>query len=244
MTRYSDKPMIITGSVVNPLFTTQLHNNTEKQGKKTVLAQVNMPQIMIDTDIVAAASEAYQISPNVDDYIMVPLPIVTSDIPNRNLQGFSKEELFFFEPQYGQMVYETFRGKCTFADHKNDNPLESKGIITDVSAQFIPKYDVWKILIFTLWDRSKDTRLAQDIIDRKKNGYSMGAMVNNFVCSVCGKIDSMNNKSCEHMQKKGEIWGRERRLASQLCVGTTFFECSNVGDTPADATAFSQEVYI
>lgn len=238
----------VKGSVVKPEYRLETYRNMEvlKSGnkKKTIIHATNYPKLELDLEFLPAASESYCISPNPEDYIVVSLPIVSVDIPNRNLQCFPLGETCHFDPLYGMMVYETFKRKCTFVDHVNNDPTKAKGVHADASMQYIPKYDIWKISVLTLWDRSKDPKLIEDILNRKRNGYSMGATVNNFVCSVCGKIDNMDMHSCDHMKALGSVWGEKKRLAMQLCTGVCYFETSNLENEPADPTAYSDDVYV
>lgn len=238
----------VTGSVVKSQYQIETYRNTEvlksNGKKKTIIHATNYPKLELDLDFLPAAAESYCISPNPEDYICVSLPIVTVDVPNRNLQCFPLEEVTHFDPLYGMIVYETFKKKCTFVDHCNQDPTKAKGVHADVSMQYIPKYNIWKINVLTLWDRSKDEQLVKDILNRKRNAYSMGATVNNFICSVCGKIDNMDSQSCEHMRPAGGVWGEKKRLAMQLCTGVCYFETSNLGNEPADPTAYSDDIYL
>jgi hypothetical protein len=237
-----DQGTMVYGSVVDQVFASETHKKIEYHKNKAVFASTNRPTLELNLDVVKAAADTYKISSDINDYILVPLPIVTSDIPNRNLQTFPHLELSYFAPEHGNFVYQTFVGKALFADHVNQDPTKSRGVIVDASYQYIPKYDVWKIMCVTLWDRTKDPKLAQDILNRKRTGYSMGSMVNTFLCSICGKVDNQDAHSCEHMRSKGRLFGEDQRLAYQMMVGCTFFEISSVAD-PADPTALSQDVF-
>lgn len=245
--QYIPSGHIITGTTVSPSFQFETHKKVETlkyQGRtKTVIHATNHPAIELDLDWLPAAAESYCLSPDPKDYVLVSLPIVTSPIPNRNLQSFSLGELSYFDPVYGCLVYQTFNKKPCHIDHINTDPTKAKGIIVDSSMQHIPRYDVWKINIITLWDRTKDARLIQEIIDKKRTGYSMGASVAAFICTICGKIDNMDDKSCEHMKNKGSLWGSKNLLASQSCSGSCFFENSSVIE-PADTSAFSLDTYV
>ena len=243
-----DAKHFVKGSIVRPQFQVEAYKNTEvlkHNGKtKTIVHATNYPKLEMDLDFLPAAAESYHISPKYEDYVIVALPIVSVGIPNRNLQCFPLEEVTHFDPMYGMLVYETFKRKCCFTNHNNTDPTQAKGIHADASMQYIPKYDIWKICVLTMWDRSKDEQLVNDIISRKRNGYSMGATVNNFLCSVCGKIDNMDAHSCEHAQNLGSVWGDKKRLAMQLCTGVCYFETSNLDNDPADPTAYSDDVYV
>lgn len=238
---HRDGRQIVIGSVVEAAHQYEAYKNLEvlKSGKekKTFLTTANFSQ-EINFDILAAASESYHISPNPEDYIIVPLPIVTVDIPNRNKETFLLEEVSYFDPRYGCFVYNTFNNKPCHKDHKNQDPTKALGMHLDSSLIYNPKYDIWKISVLTIWDRTKDTQRVNDIINKKITGYSMGAFVDNFQCCICGAND-VNIKPCEHK------WGQSynNRLAHKSLYGTAFFETSSVIE-PADDTAFSNDVFI
>jgi hypothetical protein len=239
----------VKGSVVTPDFLVQAHGNTEilHSGRRVKhrIHATNMPVLELDLDWLAAASEVYHISPDPKDYVMVSVPLVTADIPNRNMQHFSCNELLTFCPNYGMLVYQTFNKKACFLDHKNDIPHEASGVIADTSMEYIPKYDLWKIKVLSLWDRSKNTDVVNKILNRVYSGYSMGATVAQFVCTVCGKEDTVDYRRCDHMKRIGSVWGDEKRLASQLCTGSCFFENSLITKSdPADPTAFADDILV
>lgn len=197
----------------------------------------------IDLSCLQMASEAYHISDNPKDYIIVPLPIVSVDIPNRNLESFSLEEVSYFDPRHGQPVYRTFINKPTHKDHINSDPTKALGMHLDASLIYVPKYDIWKISVLTIWDRTKDTQRVNDIISGKIKGYSMGAFVDCFSCSICGAMD-VNVKPCEHhVGGAGGVFGANQRMAFKNLLGVTYFETSSVA-SPADDTAFSEDVFI
>lgn len=234
---------IVTGSSFQPYYVKELYKNVEKYESTAVFASTNLPKSEINLNMVKAASATYHLSPNIEDYIMIPLPIVTGNIPNRNKQAFHFLELSYFDPTAGCMIFETFKGKCCHLNHKdNTNPVVSKGIIVDAFMEHIPKYDIWKVSAVTLWDRTKDPTLCEKLMSKKLNTFSMGSMVNAFVCSVCGKIKQ--EEVCEHAQasKLGKVYGD--RISFSWLVDSCFFEISAVEDDPADHTAESQLVYL
>jgi hypothetical protein len=238
------EPTFVKGSVVQANGTHEAckRAHTYSTGGRTIVAAKNMNFVKdIDISWLKAAAASYDISPNINDYIFVDVPIVTSDFPNRNLQAFPYTELSYFDPHYGQMIYQTFKGKPCHIDHVNEDPLKAKGIILDASLQFIPKYNVWKVRIFKAFDRTKDPQLTSDIMSRKRRGYSMGALVSAFVCSYCGKIESKINP-CRCMKAgKGSIF--DGHLIYSMCADVMYIESSSVGD-PADATAWADNLFI
>lgn len=244
---------VVHGATASSEWAIEAHKNMEtlKSGrkKKTYLTTA-YTQKELDLDFLPAAAESYHLSPNPEDYIIVSLPIVTCDVPNRNVQAFSLQESSYFDPKHGRMVYETFKHKPTHRDHINEDPTQALGVHIDSSLQYIPEYDLWKISVLTMWDRTKEKayggdNVVQDIIDGKKKGYSMGAFVDSFACSICSKLD-VNVDPCEHFKQNqhgGSVFGDVRRLAFQQCLGVTFFETSSVAD-PADSTAWSSDVFL
>lgn len=242
----AEQKNVVTGNTVQAPYIVEAHKNIEvlKSGKqtKTFITTANLNQ-ELDLSFLPMASEAYHISPNPEDYIIVPLPIVTVDVPNRNLEAFSLEEVTYFDPRYGMPVYETFKRKPVHKDHINTDPTKALGLHLDSTMIYIPKYDVWKIAILTMWDRTKDSQRVNDIINKKITGYSMGAFVDSFTCSICGAFD-VNVKPCEHhVGGAGRTYGPSNRLAFKNLLGTCYFETSSVA-SPADDSAFSDDVFV
>ena len=213
----------------------------DKRRDRLVLAGQSLLNSDIDVSWLPAASETYDISADPRDYVLVDIPIVTVDIPNRNLQAFPYEEVSYFDPLYGKMVYQTFDKKPTHIDHDNKDPLKAKGIIFDSHLEPVQAYGVWKIRALAGWDRTKDPWLVDQIVRKRRNGYSMGALVENFVCSVCGQIDTNLRKCACMLRGKGAVMPTGH-LVYQQCVGTNYIEISSVDD-PADITAETDEVW-
>lgn len=237
---------VVTGNTVEQKLAVETYKNIEtlKSGGKTkTVLSSNEFKCELDLDFLPAASESYHISADPKDYIVVPMPIVTVDVPNRNLENFSLEEVSYFDPRYGCMIYDTFKHRPCHKDHVNQDPTKALGVIVDSSLIYVPKFDVWKIAIITLWDRTKDVQRVNDIVSKKINGYSMGAFVDCFSCSICGAMD-VNVKPCEHhVGGAGKTFGSTNRMAFKNLLGTCFFEVSSVA-SPADDTAISDDVFV
>jgi len=199
----------------------------------------------IDISWLPAASDTYHISSDIRDFILVPVPLVTSDVPNRNLQAFSLDELSYFDPFLGTLTFKSFIGKPTFVDHINSNPVEAKGVNLDVSMVYIKKYDIWKVNVLGAFDRTKDRDLCLSILNRDRRGYSMGSMVSEFECSICSnRSKKQNSTDCEHMALgKGTVI--DGKLVYELCRGVNFIENSNLsGNDPADVTAWGDDAML
>lgn len=213
----------------------------DKRRKNIVIAGESLVHSDIDVSWLEAAAETYNISTDPRDYVLVDIPIVTVDIPNRNLQAFPYEEVSYFDPLYGKMVYQTFAAKPCHIDHENKDPMKAKGVIFDAALHPVPAYGVHKIRILAGWDRTKDPWLVDQIVRKLRTGHSMGALVENFVCSNCGSIDT-NIRKCPCMRKgKGHIMPTGH-LVYQQCVGANFIENSSVDD-PADITADTDAIW-
>jgi hypothetical protein len=240
-------PHIVHGSVVSAEHKVEARNKSYQydKGRGVTASVLEGKEISsnfkrdIDVSWLQAAADTYKISGDINDYVIVDIPSVTIDIPNRNLQAFPYEEVSFFDNMQGSLVYQTFTGRPTHIDHKNSDPLEAKGVHFDSTLQFVPAYNVWKIRTLAGFDRTKDQKLVADILSGRRNGYSMGALVQNFVCSNCGEVEVIK-KPCRCMAMgKGSIV--DSRLVYQLCAGVQFFEQSSVED-PADPTALSDSI--
>ena len=133
----------------------------------------------IDYSWLPLCSDTYKISPNIQDYVFVEVPIITSGIPNRNCQAFDFLEISSWDVNQGSAVYKTFVGKPTYTNHKNNTiPHLAKGAHFDSTLVYVPKYDLHKINVLLGFDKVKDPGLCEAILASKGvNGYSMGAMV-------------------------------------------------------------------
>jgi hypothetical protein len=191
----------------------------------------------LDVSWLKAASETYKISSDYRDYIICEVPIVTADVPNRNMDAFSYKELTYFSPLYGCLSYRTFNGKPTHINHDNRDPTKAKGVIFDSSLRKVGK--VYHVHVALGFDRTKDSALVEDIIDSDVNGFSMGSLVSYTTCSICGFKSNGRVYCDEHIgykgAKKGQIF--ENRIAYENCWLINYVETSRVG-SPADVNAY------
>lgn len=240
-------PMRIIGEIVASDYHLDTHKQAEvlaHEGQKVLAGDSLQWGRDIDIGFLHGAASSYDISPDVKDYVIVSIPIVTADIPNRNLQAFPFEECTYFDPYFGKFVYSTFVGKPTYVDHANDKPLQAKGVVFDAFMEKIPEWDIYKIHTLVGYCRQKDPILTKSIRSGDRNSYSMGALVSKFVCSVCSGINCNcgNKYRSEAFLVKGDNRLDKPKLVYSQCVGTNFFECSSVG-IPADPTAWSDSVW-
>lgn len=237
----------VLGEVVNGTYHLDTYRHAEviSHEKQKVLAGDGIQWGRdIDIGFLHGAASSYDISANIKDYVIVSIPIVTADIPNRNLQAFPFEECTYYDPYFGKFVYSTFVGKPTYIDHANDKPLQAKGVIFDAVMEPVPEWGVWKINILAGYCREKDPVLTKAIRNGTRNSYSMGALVSKFVCSVCSGVSCNcgNKYRSEAFLVKGDNRLDKPKLVYSQCVGVNYFECSSVG-VPADPTSWSDKIW-
>lgn len=194
------------------------------------------------------AADKYEISSDIRDYIMVPVNIVPTDLPNRNMVAFPMQELSEWSPRDGAISYQTWKGKPTHVEHINRDWTKAKGAVMDVSMQ--PMHgrqgNLFKVMALCGFDRSKDAALANDILTGKRRNYSMGAMVDQYSCSVCGaKAEQGRGKALacgtNHIDPASGKFktfkiGGDTILGHYNAHGIQGFEVSSVG-VPAWASA-------
>ena len=202
-------------------------------------AELQNPCGFLDISWLKSAASKYQISPDPKDYIIVELPIVTADIPNRNLDCFPFEVLSEFNHLVGRITYQTLIGKPTFIDHQNNDPAAAKGVIFDAVLRSVN--GIYRVKELAGFDRTKDPQLVRSILSGERNGYSMGALAGFVACSVCGhSSDGRMINCCRHIvEGKGKIF--RGKLVYENCNAVNFVETSSVGD-PADITAVSNDI--
>lgn len=210
----------------------------KKEGNK-VVASVDNIERPIETRWIKSCAEAYNISDDISDYIIVPIPIVTVAIPNRNLQAFPMLAVSSWNTDEGRIAYQTFIGKPLFVDHKNDNPKESRGVILDSVMKEIPRYGLWKINILTAWCRTKDRDVANHILKDPKSEYSMGSYVKKFIEYPSGKVVKPDSPR-GFLDKNGNL---VYHLMGDRINPAKFFETSLVlsKNGAADFTATNQQ---
>lgn len=193
------------------------------------------------------AAEYYNISPKLSDYVIVPIPALFDNIPNTNGEAISFEQLTRFVPEQRQLMYKTWRGCGTYAEHQqNTIPHLAKGVILDVFLKRMPKFgNHWKVVQLLAFDRNKDYQLAEDILKKRSNAYSVGYLYNRYTCSICGHAvgKSIGMKPCEHTQLRQRTRLMPNgRLAYRNCEEAVGLECSAVKN-PAYVTAIGPHVF-
>lgn len=197
------------------------------------------------------AAKTYQISPNIDDYLLVVTPICPSGIPNRNGIGFPLEELTKFQPPpISRMAYKAWAGCPVHYEHKNDVHEDAYGVILDASLHKVAGYGrgkLWKVMGLLAIDKHKYPEMAQRVADGDVNTYSMGAYVDTFSCSYC-KAPMTKTHFCNHLHPSNEIDWKEFKdydgtshVAFRNAHGISPIETSIV-ESPAWTTALSDHI--
>ena len=192
------------------------------------------------------AAEHYHLSRNIRDYVLVPIPAIFSDLPNTNGDSLSLKQMLRFDPSYGMQMYKTFKGKGAFLEHANQDITAAKGIILESFLRPVPfntKY--YKIVLLLAYDRTKDPVLANQILTRQTNAYSVGFHYESYSCSICGTRvgKGINLAPCSHTQLGRPTYRQQDgKLVYRMCENAAGFECSSVG-TPAFVSAIGPHVY-
>jgi len=180
------------------------------------------------------AAKVYNLSRDIRDYVVVPVPVMISDMPNTNGDSVTLAEFLRFDPKMGQQAFKTFRGKPCHVEHANQVIENAKGVILDVFIRPIPKFGggkYYKLVELMAYDRTKDPLLVNSILSGENNSYSVGFYFNSYSCSVCGTKVGQGLKSdpCEHTFPRRPTYRRpDGRLVYRQCQDITGFETSMV----------------
>lgn len=193
------------------------------------------------------AAEHYHISPNIRDYVLVPIPAMFSYLPNTNGDSLTTEELTSFKPEIGRLMYKTFQGMPSCYEHANRDLTKARGIIFDAFLRKAVGFGggrVYKLVLLLGFDRTKDEKLANSILDRSSNAYSVGFAYTAYRCVVCGHEVSQSafNRPCAHTRFRQPTYRDEiGRLNYRHCLNAKGIECSAVGN-PAFVVATGPSV--
>jgi hypothetical protein len=198
------------------------------------------------------AAKLYKISPRIEDYIIVNTMICPSDIPNRNGIAFPATELAKFQPPpTNRMAYKAWAGCPVHLEHDNEVHEKAYGVILDAALTKVSGYGggkLWKVMGLQAIDKNKYPDMAQKVLTKEINTYSMGALVDYFTCGYCGQ-ECSSKRVCGHISSPANVnWKQYRdfdgssHLAFLNAHGIQPIECSIVAD-PAWAPALSDEVF-
>lgn len=181
------------------------------------------------------AAEKYNISADIRDYVMVPVPALITDIPNTNGDSLSVRELLDFKPKYGMPMYKTFKGKPTFKEHDNRDHTRAKGIILDAYLKPLKGFNGnhAKLMLLLGYDRTTDPKICEDILSDRVNTHSVGFYYTSYTCTYCGHTTHQDTMHiCSHTKLNQKPHELNNRLVFRRCHDATGFECSHV-ENPA-----------
>lgn len=187
-------------------------------------------------------AERYHISADIKDYVLVDVPIVVADYPNRNMDAFTYGQLTDWRTPIGRVAYQTFVGKPVHQDHNNMDDTKAKGVIFDAS--LVKFQGRWHVKILKGFDRSKDPRIARLVGERNRLGHSMGALVERTECAApwC-RFRSDGRVTCDHIRNGAGKGERNRgHLMYENMLDFYFVESSTVED-PAYVIALSNRIW-
>lgn len=193
------------------------------------------------------AAKEYRLSGNLRDYVMIPVPILISDMPNTNGDSLSIQELLRFNPDTGMQMFKSFRGKPTFLEHDNEDYTKAKGVILDAFIRPLKGFGKgkhWKLVLLLAFDRTKDPMLVDSILSGENNAYSLGFFFKSYTCSICNQRFGQGGlrTPCSHTKPKRPPYRMmDGRLAYRRCEFATGFETSVVSN-PAYVIAISHHV--
>ena len=237
--------------LVNPIDIHKALKTKQVEIAKDVLSIKDSPTQLVDVSWLPKAAEVYNLSPDLDDYIINTVLTFPINVPNRNNLGFSLSNLCQFSHEYGRCWYKTWIGQPAFHNHANKDISKANGIILDVALHKDPR-GFYKHLSLVAHDRSKYVDLIKCVENKQLNSYSMGAHITGgYVCSITGR----DIKNSPYQLGKGDEKGwyptivhvdGEDKMAFRVGLNPKGFEISLV-DVPAWSIATSEnidEVYI
>lgn len=191
---------------------------------------VNASSVQFES-ILPFASKALHISADPKDYYLTTVPILTSDLPNRNGVGMPLEELVKWNIELGRQAYKGWQGQPLHYEHKSEDPTQAIGIIADVALVPVKGYNgnrIFKVMALAAVDLTKRTEITHQIRDGKLFTWSMGCLVESYFCSYCSAPEGQ----CSHInpEKDVEFYEYNGVLTFRYVRGITPFELSAVSD--------------
>lgn len=187
----------------------------ERVTASDIKAEISQIETPIGWELILPfAARELEISTNPRDYLIYPVPIMYSDLPNRNGFAFPLSELTAWNVELGRQAYKGWAGMPMFEEHRSDDHKKALGIVIDTSLRKLVGYGkdkYWKVLALAAVDRTKNKELAEKLYEGEISTYSMGAYVEYTTCSYCGAISGKcthvpesNSEVCMYV-KNGEL---------------------------------------
>lgn len=193
------------------------------------------------------AAKEYNLSSDIRDYVLVPVPVMITQLPNTNGDSVTLKEFLRFDPALGQQAFKTFRGKPCHLEHANQVIRDAKGVILDVFLRPMPKFGgglYYKLVELMAYDRTKDPLLVNSILSGENNAYSVGFYFKSYTCSICGaKVGKgLSGTPCAHTApRKPTYMDDQGRLVYRQCESIEGFETSVVAN-PSYCSAIGPHV--
>ena len=217
-----------------------------KNPRNMATAAAQSGDISIDVSWLPGAAEAYSISPDLRDYVVMPCVTIVSELPNVNGDAMSAAELLAFNPNEGRQAYRSFIGKPTYREHRENTIFnKAKGVILDAYMEPLPRYRRVKLVELLAFDRTKDPDLANRILTKQINTASMGVFFSSYRCSISNRVFKPGEIEGTYTQRGApprlvDIGGKQR-MAFRWLLDLVGFETSAV-EVPAYACAVSDFV--
>lgn len=195
-------------------------------------------------------AEKYMISEDIKDYVIVPVSIFLSGIPNKKGHTFTYQELTSADPYLGVLKFKTWERKPTYTNHKNKDYTKAKGIILSASLKPVHGFegDLYKVILLQAFDRNKEPDLTNKILTGECHSYSMGSTCKSFKCGVCG--GNVPDDRCGHIPRgmldgsgfTFQTHGSENKIGYVEAQDILGFECSALPDlnNPANPVSYNQ----
>jgi hypothetical protein len=225
----------------------------EKQKSNLMIADdyLNVTRKALDTSVSTLPffAERYNISADMKDYILTPVTIFLSGIPNKKGHCFDFEELVSADVHLGMLKYQTWINKPLQLDHKNKDVSIAKGILLASSMQPVPSMqgDLYKVIILTALDRRTYPDLGNKLLTGEYNSFSMGSTCKSFKCGVCG--GAVPDDRCGHIDRgmldgsgfTYKTFGSDKKVAYVRAQDIFGFETSLLTKSnPANPASFNQ----
>ena len=210
-----------SGTTPVEMFKLEEHRHRLKIEAGQVDLKDEVRQVLADVpNWLPMASEVYNISSNLSDYLLVPVVSMPSDLPNRNGQAFPFTELTRFLPEIGVPAYRSWSGMPLFIEHANTDHTKACGIIFTSLLRPIKNSDgdLYKVVKLAGWDRTRNPIETNAILTKEINSWSMGAFARNYQCSICSS--TLTSGGCEHVEHGKPHFRVYNNQNKQVVAGT------------------------
>lgn len=189
-------------------------------------------------------AKVYEISPRLEDYVVIPVVTVISDLPNTNGDCIELSEMLAFNADHGMPFYKTFKGKPVQLEHQNKILNKARGVILDAYISPLKGFNGkrGKIVELLAVDKTKDRDVANRVLSGEYNTYSIGARFAKYECSITGKVYQPGQPAGKYTQPGVPTYVNDQgQLVFRKLKGLEGFETSIVKN-PAYYSALSDDL--